>query len=229
MDLEKLWRWGREQLDSHGFTDVELVYSANTGRVLGSWNAAERRIVLSAMHAFRANEVDAKDTVLHEIAHAIAGSDANHGAAWKRVARSIGAKPNRVTDEIATETTDYKVIGTCIEGHVFTRNTMPRAHSVWLCNKGCEHLPSFARRITWRRNVVAVPPEVAAAVRAHGPSKVRPKARVGDRVKLNVPGNSTWDQKVGTVLSIARVNMVVRVDNRPRPLRVSFKAVEPLA
>jgi predicted SprT family Zn-dependent metalloprotease len=39
-----------------------------------------------------------RDTILHEIAHAIAGVDAGHGEAWKRVCRRIGANPSRVAD-----------------------------------------------------------------------------------------------------------------------------------
>ena len=36
-----------------------------------------------------------KDTVLHEIAHAIAGARAGHGYTWKRVAVSVGCEPTR--------------------------------------------------------------------------------------------------------------------------------------
>lgn len=41
---------------------------------------------------------DNRDTILHEIAHALAGPAAGHGEAWKRVCRRIGAKPNRIAD-----------------------------------------------------------------------------------------------------------------------------------
>lgn len=34
------------------------------------------------------------DTILHEIAHIIAGIGTGHSALWKTVARSLGAKPN---------------------------------------------------------------------------------------------------------------------------------------
>ena len=34
-----------------------------------------------------------RDTVLHEIAHAIAGREAGHGPLWKVTARRIGATP----------------------------------------------------------------------------------------------------------------------------------------
>lgn len=37
---------------------------------------------------------DIKNTILHEIAHAIAGHTAGHGDHWKQVARSIGCNGN---------------------------------------------------------------------------------------------------------------------------------------
>jgi predicted SprT family Zn-dependent metalloprotease len=37
---------------------------------------------------------DIKNTILHEIAHALAGNDAAHGPVWKQVARSIGCNGN---------------------------------------------------------------------------------------------------------------------------------------
>lgn len=44
------------------------------------------------------NYEDIRDTILHEIAHAIAGFKAAHGPAWKAVCRRIGAKPERCYD-----------------------------------------------------------------------------------------------------------------------------------
>lgn len=38
------------------------------------------------------------DTILHEIAHAIAGSKAGHGYEWKQVCINIGAKAYRLAD-----------------------------------------------------------------------------------------------------------------------------------
>jgi hypothetical protein len=34
-----------------------------------------------------------EETILHEIAHALAGPEAHHGPAWKKIASCIGAKP----------------------------------------------------------------------------------------------------------------------------------------
>lgn len=47
-----------------------------------------------------ANRDEMRDTILHEIAHAIAGFDAQHGPAWQAVARKIGAKPVSVCNSL---------------------------------------------------------------------------------------------------------------------------------
>jgi predicted SprT family Zn-dependent metalloprotease len=37
-----------------------------------------------------------RDTILHEIAHALAGSTAGHGPEWKEWCRRVGANPERI-------------------------------------------------------------------------------------------------------------------------------------
>jgi predicted SprT family Zn-dependent metalloprotease len=46
---------------------------------------------------------EVQNTILHEIAHAIAGPGVGHGPAWKRIARQIGARPERCFDSTTTE------------------------------------------------------------------------------------------------------------------------------
>lgn len=48
-------------------------------------------------------EEDIRDTILHEIAHALAGSDAGHGPRWKNIAAAIGANPKRTAEDVPYE------------------------------------------------------------------------------------------------------------------------------
>lgn len=52
-------------------------------------------ISLSRLYCLKASEAQFRDTVLHEIAHALAGPKHNHDATWKRIARSIGCTADR--------------------------------------------------------------------------------------------------------------------------------------
>lgn len=70
-------------------------------RMLGVCKFHEKRIELSR-HFVEANSREAvEDTILHEIAHALAGPKAGHGPKWKAVCERIGAKPQRVDRQSA--------------------------------------------------------------------------------------------------------------------------------
>lgn len=63
---------------------------------------------------------DVKDTILHEIAHALdweCRGKSDHGPEWKKWAIKVGAKPNRIS-KISKEITDKsKYTLTCPNGH----------------------------------------------------------------------------------------------------------------
>src|SRR5262249_48938208 len=64
-------------------------------RSLGLCRYREKTIQLS-IYFVRDNGLEAvRETILHEIAHALAGEDAGHGPLWKSVCRRIGCKPER--------------------------------------------------------------------------------------------------------------------------------------
>ena len=65
---------------------------------LGLCNYRKKTVYLSEYFLGRVGNDELKDTILHEIAHALAWKRYNHrghGAPWKRVCREIGAKPQR--------------------------------------------------------------------------------------------------------------------------------------
>lgn len=62
--------------------------------VLGQANFDERLVRLNDVFVKQANAREIKDTILHELAHVLAGLKAGHGEKWERVAKTIGASPN---------------------------------------------------------------------------------------------------------------------------------------
>lgn len=58
---------------------------------------------------------EVRETILHEIAHALAGLEHRHDEVWKATCRQIGAKPQRLADEqVRTVKPRYIVrCGTC--------------------------------------------------------------------------------------------------------------------
>lgn len=82
----------RRLMDEHGLTDWKLAF-VESGRRLGDCHYRDRVIRISRAHALAGNDEGIRDTVLHEIAHALAGPDTHHGLLWKAIARQVGATP----------------------------------------------------------------------------------------------------------------------------------------
>lgn len=82
----------RRLMEEHGLGDWTLAF-VEAKRRLGDCHFGDRVIRISRAHALQGSEDQIRDTVLHEIAHAIAGPEAGHGPLWKATARRIGATP----------------------------------------------------------------------------------------------------------------------------------------
>ena len=82
----------RRLMDEHGLTGWTLAF-VEAKRRLGDCHFLHRVIRISRTHALGGSKEQIRDTVLHEIAHAIAGREAGHGPLWKVPARRIGATP----------------------------------------------------------------------------------------------------------------------------------------
>lgn len=81
-------------------------------RQLGSCKFGTKTITVSLPLANLYGEEHLEDTILHEIAHAIAGVRAGHGEQWKRVCREIGANPDRLANvppELRAQTYKWEV------------------------------------------------------------------------------------------------------------------------
>ena len=82
----------RGLMDQHGLGEWTFAF-LEAERRLGDCHFQDRVIRIGRAHALDASEAEIRDTVLHEIAHALAGPEARHGPQWKAAARRIGATP----------------------------------------------------------------------------------------------------------------------------------------
>ena len=96
--LVEVAREARALMDEHGLQEWTFRFSAARGR-LGECRERERLIRLSRRHAVNGGPREVRDTILHEIAHALAGARARHGPAWKAIAKRIGATPKARAEE----------------------------------------------------------------------------------------------------------------------------------
>jgi predicted SprT family Zn-dependent metalloprotease len=72
-----------------------------------------KKITMSQAMTLLNSEEDVRDTILHEIAHAIAGPRTKHGILWRIEARRVGARPIPCCDS-KVETPPAKYIGKCV-------------------------------------------------------------------------------------------------------------------
>lgn len=118
----------------------------------GLCNYTERRITVSRYLAQRHSDHEVHQTLLHEVAHAMAGHAEGHGPEWRRIAREIGYEGGATHHgEVAAEFARW--VGSCPNGHEFLRFRRPssRTASCARCSR------RFDRRylITWRERTEA--------------------------------------------------------------------------
>jgi RimJ/RimL family protein N-acetyltransferase len=119
----------------------------NAKRRAGICNYGEKRISISR-YLIESHTLDAGlQTLAHEIAHALCGSNAAHGAVWLATAKSMGYRDEKFSGvEIARERAPW--VGTCPAGHDHFRYRKPtRELACGLCSRS--YSPEF--RITWRK------------------------------------------------------------------------------
>ncbi|GAB2518126.1 hypothetical protein GCM10027064_14750 [Microbacterium petrolearium] len=116
----------------------------NAKRRAGLCDYARKRISVSRYLAARYDDDTNHQTLLHEVAHALAGPAAGHGREWKRIARGLGYVGGTTHDgETATELAPW--VGVCPAGHTAYRHRKPtRPASCVKCS------PRFDRRYLFR-------------------------------------------------------------------------------
>jgi len=84
-------------LEQHQLFDWSFSFDRATVR-FGCCHYQEKKITLSRILTKLNEKKLVQDTILHEIAHALAGKDAGHKKEWKKIAQDIGANPQRCYD-----------------------------------------------------------------------------------------------------------------------------------
>lgn len=72
-------------------------------RALGKCCFGSKKIILSEYFVLANSAARVRTTILHEIAHALAGSKAKHGPEWKAVCLKIGGDAKRLADSNSFE------------------------------------------------------------------------------------------------------------------------------
>ena len=139
-------------LYEHGLLDDGWSFKFDTAvKRFGCCKYRTREITLSRKLVEANNADRVNDTILHEIAHAIAGHGTGHGPAWKAVCRRIGARPVACYTESNTVTIPLRYRATCLHcSHVFHKARAPKGKHG--CNRSTcpgRHIPGRDRILVW--------------------------------------------------------------------------------
>lgn len=157
-DLTQVRRWADALIALH-LDDSWTFAFDNAKRRAGLCDYTNKRISVSRYLTARYDDDTNHQTLLHEVAHALAGAGAGHGARWKTVARDIGYDGG-VTHRGETANELAPWVGHCPAGHVAYRHRRPsRPTSCVKC------APRFDDRhlFRWVRREITTATRLAAA------------------------------------------------------------------
>jgi predicted SprT family Zn-dependent metalloprotease len=132
-----------ELMARHGLSGWSFGFNRRK-RTLGLCLYAQQAIELSIYFVDRNSTDEVRDTILHEIAHALVGPGHAHDAVWKAKALEVGARPQRCG---AAEMPEGRWRARCPAcGQGFSRHRRPERLGGWFCRPcGPER-----GKLTWR-------------------------------------------------------------------------------
>ena len=222
MELERAYRMGDELLRRHGLAGWSLVFD-NAKRRAGVCQYDVKVIGLSAPLTRLHPAEEVRDTLLHEIAHALTGPEHSHDAVWAARARAIGGTAARCLPEDAPRVA-APWLGVCPAGHTVERHRRPER--VMACSR-CSRTFSGNHLLEWpwHGRPAAMHPNYVQELERLRSGEPPTLAGTGEQVRLLVPG--PLHGRVGTVVRTARTSYHVELPEGR--YRVVFAGAEPVA
>lgn len=228
MELRDVKLLATELMAKHELSGWRLSFD-NAKMRAGACRSDRKEITLSRPLMTLYDVEQVTGTVLHEIAHALAGAGHGHDRVWRRIAKRIGYTGGRCVPVDAPQV-DGPWEGVCEAGHRTTAHRRPvRVRSCLRCS------PRFdvAARYHWTylgRPAEMDPRYEAELARLRGggpvpaPAPVAALVAVGERVRLT--GTGRYAGLTGTVEKRGRTRYQVRTS--AGLLSVPFVAAHPL-
>lgn len=153
MHLDQVYALGRDLMDTNGLQGWSLGWDRARRRA-GQCNHTNRCITLSRYLMQLYDLPRVRDTILHEVAHALVGPSHGHDEVWRRKALELGCSAQRLVDKRAPKVPgDW--VGTCPAGHQVER--MRRPSRVLACGV-CANSFSLANLLRWTYKGVPMEP-----------------------------------------------------------------------
>ncbi|GAA1914998.1 hypothetical protein GCM10009815_07380 [Nocardioides marmoribigeumensis] len=224
MEIAAARRLALELMAEHGLSGWRLQLD-NAKRRAGICRYSDRVIGLSRPLTALHSEDEVRDTVLHEIAHALVGPGTGHGPRWRAVARRIGCSGERCVSADSPRVTGAWV-GVCPQGHTADRHRRPER--VLLC-RPCASRPTLERVFAWTHHGRPVAPEVlhpTYAVELAALTRGARLQRLGPGMRARVVAPGVLQGQIGRVVKVGRTRYHLRVPSGV--YTVPFGMVEPV-
>ena len=172
MDLREARIMTMDLMEEHGvdYADFEwMTKRTRLGEVQVSTFTKHTTLRLNRQITRLSEREHVRQTVLHEIAHILAGVEHHHDRVWKMTARAIGYTGERTSSvpEEHTETAPW--IGVCPNGHISGRSRQPkRTQSCGKCSRRFDsrYVITWTRREEYHRIVKPARQDLLAAARS---------------------------------------------------------------
>ena len=134
MQLDKAYRLARSEMDKYELKDWKFEFDRAKSR-FGLCSFTNKTISLSTSLTELNSEDEVKQTILHEIAHALIDKAHGHNMVWRRKAIEIGHSGERCYSRKNVTTPPYVFTATCSECNDITyRRRCPKNVA---CGKCC--------------------------------------------------------------------------------------------
>lgn len=221
MDLADAFALAEHLLERHGLHDWTVEYDGARRRA-GICRFERKVLGLSAPLTRLHGEEEVRDTILHEVAHALVGPRHGHDAVWRETAVGIGCSGERcVSAEAPRVEADW--LGVCPAGHTTDRHRRPER--VMTCGT-CSRTFDLAHLLTWthRGRPARMHPNYDAELERLRRGERPVLLPVGARARVTVAGEHHG--AVGRVVKRGRTSYHLRTGRLV--LRVPFAWVEPV-
>ncbi|MGZ4536669.1 MAG: SprT-like domain-containing protein [Nocardioidaceae bacterium] len=220
MDLGRAYALATGLLEEHGLHGWTVVFDTAKRRA-GICRFDDRQIGLSGPLTRLHDEAEVRDTVLHEVAHALVGPRHAHDAVWAAQARAIGGTAERCLSAEAPRV-EAPWVGVCPAGHTVERHRRPER--VLAC-RTCAPRFDVRHVFEWTHHgrPAQMHPNYTAELRSLESGTRWRLVPVGGRVRVTAPGD--LQGRVGRVVGHGRTSYHVELPHGR--YRVVFAAAEP--
>lgn len=215
MDLTQAFTMAEQLVAEHGLEGWQVQYDGAKRRA-GICRYAQQVIGLSAPVTMLHGEDEVRDTVLHEIAHALVGPRHGHDRVWRQVALRIGCSGARCVDSESARV-EGAWLGVCPAGHAHDRHRRPER--VMTCRR-CSPRFCLDHLLVWTHHgrPALMHPNYVAELEALRRGSRLELLPVGARVRVTLPGE--FHGLEGRITKHGRTSYHVRT--RVGMLRVVF-------